>query len=390
MSEQGTSIPTINRPVAEPPAAHTEPQQDISIACYDGEIPAFVDMEMRRLYGNIHSTLAHLQIYGGLEEVTHTYVARRQNKVVAVFLFRRDGDVVRVINEGMGIGTAQTQGFADYVFSTWPEVNVIVFHAVQAAIAPLALPSQRYDCTANIVLPLPASGDAYLATLGKNMRRNLRRYMDKLTRSFPDFRFEVFEKEQVDEDHVRDIIDLNRARIAGKNKTFGIADEEDRILALVRASGLVGVATIDGRVAGGAVGYLAGDHYFFKIIAHDPKYDEYSAGILCCYQMICACIARGCKEYNFMWNEYEYKFALGAHSRALQHVVVYRSRLQFLLHARMAAGVALDRHRHRLSSLLDKAAKPEQLGRGTRLAIGMLNAMRRVKRFAARLRGRRV
>lgn len=385
MSEQGTSIPAIERPAAGSPA---EPARDMSVACYSSEIPAFVDTEMRRLYGNIHSTLAHLEIYGGLDEVTHTYIARRQSNVVAIFLFRRDADTVRVINEGMTIDTAETERFADYVFSTWLGVHTIVFHAVQAGIARLAFPFQQYDCTANIVLPLPASADAYVATLGKNTRRNLRRYMDKLTRSFPDFRFEVFEKEQVDAYHVRDIIDLNRVRIAGKNKTFGIADEEERILALVRASGLVGVATIDGRVAGGAIGYLAGDHYFFKIIAHDPKYNEYSAGILCCYQMICACIARGCKEYNFMWNEYEYKFALGASSRPLQHVVVYRSRPQFLLHGRMALSVALDRYRHRLSALLDKAAKPERMGRGTRLAIGMLIALRRVKRFAARIRRR--
>lgn len=385
MNENGTSITTS---IGGSASALGKPAKadDISIACYEGEVPAFVVAGLPALYGNIHSTLAHLKIYGGVDDITHTYVARRHNSLIAVFLFRRDGGAVRVINEGMTLGDDDITHFADYVFATWHSVHVITFHAVQADIRRLALPCQHHACTANIVLPLPATSEDYVASLGKNMRRNLRRYMDKLKRDFPSFRYEVFEKEHASDRDVRSIMDLNRARIAGKGKAYAIDEEEEKIIALVKTTGLVGVARIDDRVVGGAVGYLVGDRYFFKIIAHDPDYNDYSAGILSCYLMICECIARGCKEFNFMWNEYEYKFALGAFSRSLEHVVVYRSRLQFLLHPHQACRVAISRYRHQLSALLDKAGKHEELSRREKLAIGVMNALRNAKRSVMRLR----
>lgn len=384
MNEHSTSLgsPLID-PAALSPDVAAMPA-DVSVSCHAGEIPAFVETALPALYGNIHSTLIHLKTYGGIEDVSHTYVARRQGSIIAVFLFRIDGDIVRVINEGMAVGDEEIDRFADTIFTTWPEVNVIHFHAVDAQLRRPVHFCERYTCTANIVLPLPESVDAYVATLGKNMRRNLRRYMDKLKRDFPSFQWNVHERGQIEDAHVRSLMALNRARIAGKQKTYAIDDEEEKIIALAKATGMVGVASIDGKVMGGGVGYLVGDCFYFKIIAHDPHYNDYSAGILSCYLLIGECIARNCREYNFMWNEYEYKFALGAFSRPLDHVVVCRSRWQYLLHPRVAGSVTINRYRHRLSSLLDKAGKREALSRGERMVVGILHALRSAKKRLGR------
>ena len=317
-------------------AAHINEGGGVTVEIHAGELPPGVDTAMQALYGNIHSSFAHLRIYGGLDDVTHCYVARRHDRLLAVFLFRIDGGVVHVINEGMAVDGEEMDRFAGHVFSTWRSVAAICLHAVESSVMALRFPFQQYACTANIVLPLPATADEYVAGLGKNMRRNLRRYMDKLRRDHPSFRYDVYEKGDASEHQLRAIIDLNRTRIAGKNIRYALDDEEEKVIALVRECGFIGVMTIDGRVVGGSAGYLAGSNYFFKVISHDPTYNEYSAGILCCYLTICECIARGCKEYNFMWNEYEYKFALGAHSRSLHHLVVYRSRLRLLLRPRLA------------------------------------------------------
>lgn len=356
-------------------------QDSIGVTLYGKELPPFLDDEMARLYGNIHSTFAHLRTYGGMDAITHAYVEKRQGAVTAIFLLERQAHAVRVINEGMRIDGDTLSRFAQHVFSSFVGVRMITFHAVQADIDACAFPLQRVACTANIVLTLPPSREEYLASLGKNMRRNLRRYMDKLLRSHPSFRYEVHEKEAVQEQHVRDILQLNRARIAGKNKSFAIDDEEEKIIALAKTCGMVGVATIDGRVCAGAVGYLVGDHYFFKIIAHDPQYNEFSAGILCCYLTICACIERGCKEYNFMWNEYEYKFALGAFRRELDHLVLYRSLPHMLLHPRIAVGTALAGYRHKASTLMEKAERNEPLPRSSLAALRALQCARTVKRM---------
>ena len=344
------------------------------------ELTPAIDAAMQARYGNIHSTFAHLRIYGGLSEVTHTCVVRRQDHVLAAFLLSRKGSAVHVVNEGMAIDEEDAERLAGYVFSAWPDVHAIILHAVQSGVLTLRRPLQQHACTANIVLPLPATADEYVGSLGKNMRRNLRRYMDKLKREHPSFSVDIAEKDAASEEDMQAIIDLNRARIAGKNIRYALDEEVDKVIALVRECGMVLVMRIDGKVAGGSIGYFAGGNYFFKVISHDPRYNEYSAGILCCYLTICECIARGCKEYNFMWNEYEYKFALGAHSRSLHHLVLYRSRLHLLLHPRLALGNAAAAWRHRALSLFDRADKGENLGRGERIAMRILDAMRQAKR----------
>lgn len=230
--------------------------------------------------------------------------------------------------------------------------------------------------------------DDYVASLGKNMRRNLRRYMDKLKRDHPSFQSQVFEKGEASEADMCAIIDLNRERIAGKNIRYALDDEVDKVIALARECGMVVVMRINGRVAGGSIGYFAGDNYFFKVISHDPQFNDYSAGILCCYLTICECIARRCKEYNFMWNEYEYKFALGAHTRSLHHLVVYRSRLHMLLRPRLALSNAAAACRHKVLSLFDRATKEEPVSRGGRLAMRVLYGTRQVKRVLFGLLGR--
>lgn len=367
--------------------AGSDAVDDVSIVCHEGPVPGFVEAEMDRLYGNIHCSLSHLKIYDGFNAITHTYVARRRQEIVALFLFRLDNRQLQVLNEGMQLDAGEISRFARHVFSTYPAVDVISLHAVQAEIGKLPFPHQRHVCTADIVLPLPESVDAYLASLGKNTRRNLRRYMDKLKRSHPSFRFEIFDRDAASEEQVRAIIELNRTRISGKNKSFGIDGEIDRIVALTKACGMVGVASIDGRICGGTIGYMAGKNYFFKVIAHDPQYNEFSAGILCCYLTISECIARGCAQYNFMWNEYEYKFALGAMPRELAHFAIYRSRLHMLRQARHVVSLAADDYRHKASALLEKTGREHQLSGSQRLAFHVLDGLRRVKRAVAGRRG---
>lgn len=368
------------------PTVNGHEREDAVIELHAGAPSAFIDAAMQSLYSNIHSTFAHLHVYGGLQDVSHTYLARSKDRLLAVFLLRKEGDTVQVINEGMMVDEMELERFAGHIFSVWRSVSAICLHAVDSQVQVLRRPFQQYACTANIVLPLPATADEYVAGLGKNMRRNLRRYMDKLKRDHPSLHVDVSEKGNASEADMRAIIDLNRVRIAGKNLQYGLDEEVERVIALVRECGMAVAMRIDGRVVGGSIGYFAGRHYFFKVIAHDPRYNEYSAGILCCYLTICECIARGCKEYNFMWNEYEYKFALGAHSRSLHHVVVYRSRLHFLLCPQLALSNAVAAWRHRVSSLFDRAAKEESLGRGERAIVRVLEAMRSAKRALAGLR----
>jgi hypothetical protein len=350
------------------------------IDCRRHGLPDAIGEELCRLYGNIHSSPAHLRVYGGLDTVTQAYVATHEGGARAIFLLREEGPRLRVVNEGMRVDTAAAEAFARFVFATAPGIAAIEFHAIESAPLSLSFPLQQAVCTAEMPLALPSTVDAYIAGLGKNTRRNLRRYMDKLLQRFPSFRFDVHERNALGTADARAVIALNRARINGKQQAYSIDDEEERILALLQECGLAGVGRIDGKICCGALGYRVGDRFFFKIIGHDPQYNPWSLGILCCFLMIRACIERGCSEYNFMWNEYEYKFALGARRRELARVVIYRSRLHMLANGRMACAVARDAARHRAASLLEMGGRLHELPAATRAAFHLLHAARSLKR----------
>lgn len=317
-----------------------------SIICYENEVPSFVESEVEGLYGNIFSSLLEFRVYGWQAGGTSTYVARSGGKIQAIFLYERNNGRVRVLNEAIRISREELDRFSRHIFSRYPDVNVISFKAIETDAQALPFPYQRFNHLEDITLTLPSSADEYLAGLGKNTRRNIRRYGERLRKAFPECRFEVFSQDAIPEHYIRTLIGFNRARMANKNIASVIdEDETRRIVALSRACGIAGIMTVNGEVIAGAVAYRAGRNYFLNILAHDPRYDDHWAGFLCCYETVRTCIEQGGGEFHFLWGRYEYKFALGAVQRDLDNVTIYRSRLQFLLNGRFAWRQAADGYR---------------------------------------------
>jgi hypothetical protein len=304
----------------------------LSIQCHDHDIPPFVDQALQQLYGNLFSSLAYGRVFGGLENAS-TYVVRDGDELVCVWLFRHEGNLVRVINEGFRLDRNEVVRFANHIFTTYPSAHMIAFHAVQAQEWNLPYPYQRYNCLEDMVLHLPRTATDYFASLGKSTRSYVNRYLNKLKRDFPTFRFQVFETRQIDPQQVQQIIELNRSRMQGKGKV-SINDDQaaQRILRLAQQCGFIGVITIDGRICAGTINYRVGDNFFLEVLAHNPAYNDYRVGTLCCYLTVCECIAKGGKEYHFLWGQDEYKSRLLGMQRDLDHVVLYRSHLHALQH----------------------------------------------------------
>ncbi|MES2538428.1 MAG: GNAT family N-acetyltransferase [Pseudomonadota bacterium] len=303
-------------------------------------MPSFVEAELDRLYGNVFSSLPQLRLHDALTNVC-TYVVRSGSNIITLFLFLHEKGRVRVINEGMEVGEDEASRFAGYIFSSLRNVNTISFRAIQTDVRRLAFPFQRSVYLEDIVLTLPDTEQEYLARLGKSTRSYIHRYLNKLRRSVPSFRFQTYVRDEVDEESIHAIIRLNRARMAAKGKVSGFDDVQTRkIIALVKACGFVGVATIDGRVCGGSINYCVGSNYFLEAVAHDSAYDNYRLGTLCSYLTICECIARAGKEYHFLWGQYAYKYRLLGVERDLECLVVYRSRTHVLLCCDLALTMA--------------------------------------------------
>jgi CelD/BcsL family acetyltransferase involved in cellulose biosynthesis len=229
----------------------------------------------------------------------------------------------------MEVDSVAVTRFADTIFTGYNKVSAISFHAIRTTIAELPFPHQRFNFSEDFVVELPGTAAEYLASLGPSTRSYIKRYLNRARRVFPSFLYHMVENEEVSEQLVHDIIHMNQARMQCKGKIPGIDDDETgRLFRLARLRGLTGVVTIDGRPCAGVITYRSGLNYFMEVVAHDPAYDDYRLGTLCCYLTVCECIARGGREFHFLWGRNDYKNRLGGVQRDLDDLVIYRSPAQ--------------------------------------------------------------
>jgi hypothetical protein len=339
--------------------------ESVVISWYDNELLESIGVEMDQLYQNLYSSYAQFGVSGDINNVG-TYVARTNDKkALAIFVFRKVKDKVQVINSVIKISEEEIHRFAKNVFATFRSVNIISFHAVQTELHTLSVPHHKINFSEDIVVPLPDTVQEYLDSLGKNTKKNVKYYSNKLKRNFPSFEYKVYEKEDVDERHIMDIIKIKNTRMADNSKSMTIDEKEiQRIIQLVRLCGFVGVATIDGRVCAGSIGYRIGENAFGGVIAHDLSYDDYWIGMLCCYLTICASIDMGCKEYHFLWGRDEYKYRWLGVQRDLDNLTVYRSWTQLTLHCGTVLRAAIQGYKRQTKLwLLDPENKKKRLSR---------------------------
>jgi CelD/BcsL family acetyltransferase involved in cellulose biosynthesis len=300
---------------------------------HDGPLPQFVEVAIDRLYANVFASCARARSLGLADEV-RAFVASRDGQVSCALLFRQRGRAVEVLAEAIALHQADVEAFAETVFASCPGVSRIVFPAVKTRIARLPFPYQQFDCLEDIVLKLPETAETYFAMLGKNMRSSLKRYQKKISTDFPGFRYAFYEKQDISEQDIGTIVGLSSARIASKQQSSTHTGEKTRqLIRLARECGVVLVATIDGRVCAGVICTRVGGNVFMHVVAHDPAYDDYRIGKVCCYLSICDAIARGASEYHFLWGRYEYKYRLLGVQRDYDRLVVYRSRLAIATNA---------------------------------------------------------
>lgn len=305
---------------------------ETAVCIYDSPLPSFIEGELERLHRNVFASLARLRSQGLAQQVS-AYVVRHGGRVTTLLLFRRERGTVHVLNEAIALGRAELEDFARTLFDSYAGVGAISFDAIDCRIDRLPYPYQQFNSLEDIVLELPATAGVYFAALGKNMRASLKRYQKKIAADFPDFAYAVHEGSEVSEQRLGEIVALSCARIASKHQAPTHTDAKTAQLArLVKARGVVLVATIGGRVCAGVICTQFGGNFFMHVVAHDPAYDDYRLGKLCCYFSICDAIARGAKEYHFLWGRQEYKYRLLGVQRDLDRVVVYRSRVSVLLH----------------------------------------------------------
>lgn len=299
--------------------------EKVTTAIYLNDIPGFVEGELQRLYGHIYSSLSFIRIFDGADQVS-TYVARHGATPTVILLFRIGRRRIEVLNHTIPIDPVELRRFAACVFERFPPVGVISFKAVHTDLANFFYPVQRGHAMEDIVISLPATADDYTARLGKSTRHNLKRYQAKLEKNFDSVSFQSYEKEEIDEKIIYDLIRLSETRVTAKNVNFGINGEQARrIVELTKLCGVVDVIWVDGQLCAGSVSFRIGASQKAEVIAHDEKYNDYSPGMLCYYQAICHSIAKGVRKYHMGGGRLDYKVWLSGIQQNMERVEIYRS-----------------------------------------------------------------
>ncbi|WP_052452313.1 GNAT family N-acetyltransferase [Noviherbaspirillum autotrophicum] len=376
MKTAGSTLPLSRRP---PRNEHSLRVEQVQIDCHENEVPAFAAAEIDRLYGHLYCSPRYFEAASAMAAAS-CYVASSDGHAIAVLPYRRTRDEVTVVSEYLTLDAAEIERFCRHMFSRYPGVKRVTFPKLHANVDTLALPRHAMVCSEDMVVPLPPSVKDYENAVGKNMRRNIKRYSSALSKAFPSYRYELYLERDISEQDVRDIIALSCMRMKSKNIVPRFDDTEiDWIAAFAKTSGIVGLARIDGKVCAGAIGFRIGDSYFMHVIAHHPQYNDYSLGILCYYHTICEGIARGGKRFHLLQGRYGYKYRLLAERRDILHLDVYRSRVAALASlAHIARKEAKGRIWLAKQWLLHDLEHKE--GRGYRLLARAVDFLRRAKR----------
>jgi hypothetical protein len=315
-------------------------QSGTTVEFHDNAVPAYAADALDELYGSIYSTLDQFRLDNALAGAS-TYVARSGNRITALLLYRIDGGVATVLNQMIVIEREELIRFSKALFDRYGKVSAISLKPVQSDMRDFPFRCQHFHYAEDIVASLPETNVEYQAALGKNMRETVKRFGNKVRRSFPAYRFDIYCDERIDMGQAMEIYRLHVARMGQKMMRSNLSEQQfGKIAALARTRGIMAVATIDGKVCGGLIGWRTGAHYVMRVIAHDPRYDEFKIGTVCCYETIRECIALGMRHFHFGGGRMLYKFRLLGESRSFSSIVVYRSWMAVLRHPALAMRTA--------------------------------------------------
>ena len=307
--------------------------EDIRIDYYELDIPPVLENALGPLYQNIHSCLAYFKLYSAVKDI-NSYVERRHHQITAIFLFEFKNGKITVLNQFIKADQEQVERFSRFVFTRFGTATLIIFPVIETVINRLSFPFRQATLTDDFIVPLPKTVAHYEAGLGKSTRRTTRACINKLHKKYSDVRFEFYENDAVDEQHIRCIANMHKARLRTQHVPVDALVTERRVKLAKECDTMVGLVRIDGRICAGSISYRVGDHYFASMLAHDPHYNADRVGFLCAYHTVCESIKRHAKAYHFGQSRFRYKENLLCVRHPMNHVEIFRSRGQLIRHYR--------------------------------------------------------
>ncbi|MBS7646617.1 GNAT family N-acetyltransferase [Candidatus Bathyarchaeota archaeon] len=179
--------------------------------------------------------------------------------------------------------------------------------------------------------PLPKSIDAFRASLSRNMKRNLRRYMEKAKKEF-EVEFSDYSKVESCIEGMHLLFKLHQKEWTSKGYPGVFANinlrnfhlEIAKIFAGRRWLGLF-LLKLSGRPAAVVYGFKDQRKFYGYLSGFDPIYSKYSVGNLLIAHVIEKCIEEGLSEFDFMRGDEKYKVLWETILRWNQTAIISRS-----------------------------------------------------------------
>jgi CelD/BcsL family acetyltransferase involved in cellulose biosynthesis len=167
---------------------------------------------------------------------------------------------------------------------------------------------------------LPESWDAYLLSLGKKDRHELRRKIRRLSEAGQIREYTLTEPAQI-ADALPDFLHLHR--VSREDKAAFMTPDMERFFRSIcsalaaEQSILLYFLELDGRRVAAILAFDCGDEVWLYNSGFDPTYSSVSVGLVSKALMLKQAIADGKRCYDFLRGAEPYKYDLGAHDLAV-------------------------------------------------------------------------
>ena len=184
---------------------------------------------------------------------------------------------------------------------------------IGAGLAAAGIPATAAPDQLTAVLPLPGDEEAWLASLRKKDRHEVRRKVRRFTAEYG-----APLLERATDDAAFDAFAELHRRAPGEKGAFLTARMEAFFRSLiVEAGAVLDLLVAGGRVRAAAFGFEDEAGYYGYNAAYDPEAAPGSPGIVLAGAIVGAQIDRGAGFVDFLKGAEPYKFRLGAHARPL-------------------------------------------------------------------------
>jgi CelD/BcsL family acetyltransferase involved in cellulose biosynthesis len=180
-------------------------------------------------------------------------------------------------------------------------------------------------------LQLPDAWPDYVASLGKNMREQIKRYPKRLEKQLS-VQYELAQSEDEVQRALTDLFALHGKRWRARGQTGVLAlPRRQKFHRAVCSAFLkrdwlrLWTLRCDGQPACVLLNYFFGGRYYFFIGGFEPELMRWSVGTCLFARVLQLAIEEGATEFDFLRGEEEYKYRFGAVNRDYKTLTMFQS-----------------------------------------------------------------